>query len=172
MERRTRTGRQAGFTYVGLLVGVAILGAALAAVGSVWHTLARRDNEKQLLLTGHEFRVALNRYFQANQRFPMRLEDLLRDESQHQVTRYLRKIYYDPLTRGGAWGLVRSPNGQIVGVHSLAPGTPLKQQGFRRRDALFADKKKYSEWVFMADGQVILPAATAGAAPDASDAAP
>ena len=153
MAHPTTAGRQSGFTYIGVLIGVAILGAMLASLGTVWHTMAQRDQEKELLFVGHQFRLALNRYYQSNQRYPLRLEQLVQDDSAQVVRRYLRKIYVDPLTRQPSWGLVTQADGQIVGVYSLSGKAPLKKAGFRPQDADFGEKSKISDWLFMAEGQ-------------------
>lgn len=150
-----RPGRQSGFTYIAVLLGVAIIAAGLAAVGSVWHTMLQRENEKALLFAGNQFRVAINRYFLANQRYPMRLEDFLSDGTKPGINRYLRKIFFDPLTNRSEWGLMQLANGQIVGVYSLSALEPLQKRGFRARDESFKNRKKYSEWLFLADGQAL-----------------
>ena len=159
MEPLTVNGRQSGFTYIALLIGVAIMGTVLASLGTVWHTLVQRENEKDLLFIGNQFRRALSSYFLNNQRFPMRLEDLIQDENKLVVKRHLRKIFVDPMTSKTDWGTVKLPGGQIVGVYSLSDEEPLKRAGFRKLDVDFKDKKKYSEWVFMAEGQTAVPSA-------------
>lgn len=151
MEHPTLNGRHSGFTYIGLLIGVAIMGAVLAAVGPVWHTLVQREHEKDLLFIGNQFRSALNRYYSSNQRFPMRLEDLIQDDGKLAVKRHLRKIFFDPMTGQAEWGIVKLPNGQIAGVYSLSEEQPLKIAGFRQRDVSFEGKTKYSEWVFSSE---------------------
>jgi type II secretory pathway pseudopilin PulG len=142
-----------GFTYIGVLVLVALLGMALAAVGQVWHTLQQREKEQELLFIGHEFRAALLRYAQNSPgqagRSPLQLEDLLKDPRAPGIQRYLRKIYPDPMTGSTKWGLVTGPDGEIFGVYSLSDKTPLKRSNFGVADRLFEGKTKYSEWVFM-----------------------
>jgi type II secretory pathway pseudopilin PulG len=159
MERRIANGRKAGrrsqrgFLYVALLIGLAIIGGGLAAVSTVWHTMVQREQEKQLIFVGNQFRVALNRYYQRNQRYPLRLEQLVEDDGQLVATRYLRKVYFDPVTGKKDWAAIKLANGQIVGVHSASQEAPLKSAGFRPRDAAFKEAKKYAEWMFVAEGQ-------------------
>lgn len=60
--RPTKTGSaplQRGFTYLGLMLIVACMGAALAATVQVWSTVVQRDRERELLFIGEEFRKAL-----------------------------------------------------------------------------------------------------------------
>jgi type II secretory pathway pseudopilin PulG len=152
MERLTVNGkatRQSGFTYVGLLIGIAIIGAGLAAVGQVWHTTLKHEREKELLFVGNQFRQAINLYFKANNRYPARLEDLLLDDRSLTVRRQLRKMFIDPMTGLAEWGVVKSDN-VVIGVYSLSEEEPLKKAAFAARDADFENKSKYSEWIFMA----------------------
>ncbi len=52
-----------GFTYLGLLAVVVLIGLLLAAAGEVASTAARREREAQLLWVGHEYRAAIGRYW-------------------------------------------------------------------------------------------------------------
>jgi type II secretory pathway pseudopilin PulG len=141
-----------GFTYIGVLVLVAVMGLWLAAAGQVWHTMQRREKEQELLFVGNQFRLALMRYAanaHGQARAPLQLEDLLKDPRSPGVQRYLRKIYRDPVTGTTDWGLVTGPNGEIYGVYSRSDEEPLKKDGFALADRAFEGRMKYSEWVFM-----------------------
>jgi type II secretory pathway pseudopilin PulG len=146
--------RAGGFTYIGVLVLVVIMGIALAAAGEVWHTAAQREKEQQLLFVGDQFRRALAQFYAhtpgSATRYPLSLEDLLQDPRYPGISRYLRKIYADPMTGKPEWGLVTGPNGEIFGVHSLSEDRPIKRAHFRTEDKAFQGKTKYSDWVFMA----------------------
>lgn len=150
---------ESGFTYLVLLAVIAAMGVALAAAGEVWHTVLKREKEQELIFIGDQFRRAFNLYYLHTPgnslRYPLRLEDLLKDPRAPGVQRYLRKIYADPMTGSTHWGLIRGPGGEIFGVHSLSQDEPLKKAGFSLADAKFEGQKKYSDWVFMYDqGQV------------------
>lgn len=147
MARRSIPGKQAGFGYISVLIGLAVMAAGLGAVADVWHTTMQREHEKELLYIGNEFRDALSRHLTARGRYPLRLEELLTD-GQTPPKRFIRKIYADPMTGSADWGLVPGPNGQITGVFSKGAGEPLKKTGFKTRDKDFEGKLKYSEWVF------------------------
>ena len=74
---------QRGFTYVGLLLAVALAGVALAAAGTLWSTTAKRDKELELLFVGDQYRRAIGSYYEGTpgaKRYPQRLEDLLEDK--------------------------------------------------------------------------------------------
>jgi type II secretory pathway pseudopilin PulG len=142
-----------GFTYFALLLGLALLGATLAFTGHSWRLAQQREMERELLFAGHEFRRALKSYAASGAvigQFPTDLEDLLRDPRMPGVHRHLRRIYRDPMTGQSEWGLVRTADGAIVGVHSLSEAPPLKRAGFPPEDASFAGSTSYSQWRFMA----------------------
>lgn len=147
----TRVHQGAGFTYVGLLIAVAIMGVALAGAGEVWSTVATREKEAELLFAGNEFRRAIGLYYESSpgaKVYPQRLEDLLDDKRLPVVRRHLRKIYNDPMTGSPEWGLLKLGD-WIVGVHSRSPGTPIKRAGFKPEDAGFEDSAAYSNWRFV-----------------------
>src|SRR3954467_5172489 len=118
-ERARRSA--AGFTYIGLLVLVVLIGILLSAAGEVAATAIQRERETQLLWVGREYRTAIGRYWRHKRAFPQTLEELLGDatpDSPIQV-RYLRRLYPDPMTNVVDWVLVRAPpNGGIMGVAS------------------------------------------------------
>lgn len=149
-----RQSRQTGFTYIGLLLAVAILGVWLAATANVWHVRMQREKEQELLFIGNQFRQAINHYSASSvgsgRRYPLRIEDLLLDERHLEKRRHLRRIYTDPITGKAEWGLVRLADGQIIGVHSLSTDEPVKKAGFSLRDLAFTSKRSYSQWVFIA----------------------
>src|SRR5512135_3192393 len=96
---RLRRERERGFTYIGLLALVVLIGILLAAAGEVASTAARREREAQLLWVGHEYRAAIGRYWAQRRAFPQALEDLLGSAPDAPVpVRYLRRLYRDPMT--------------------------------------------------------------------------
>ncbi len=144
----------AGFTYLALLLTLAILTASLAAASGVWEVAQRRDKEAELLFVGNEFRRALASYAASappgsTQQYPNSLENLLKDQRFPNVKRHLRKVFVDPMTNSREWGLQRNAEGGIVGVFSRSEQEPLKKTNFRPADQAFEDKKKYTEWVFL-----------------------
>jgi type II secretory pathway pseudopilin PulG len=148
-----RRGGQRGFTYLGLLLAVALLGAGLAATGSLWSVHAQREREAELLFAGDQIRAAIKRYYEEvplgqQHRFPQRLDDLLLDKRWPTTQRHLRRIYLDPVT-GGDWVLVPAPSGGILGVHSRSTAVPLKRQGFGRFDTAFEEAATLADWRFV-----------------------
>lgn len=142
-----------GFTYIGLLIFIALMGIALAGTGTIWHTQVRREKERELLFVGDQFRRAIGRYYErspgADRRFPPSLDDLLHDPRFAATERHLRRVYRDPVSARVEWGLVTNPQGGIFGVYSLSEDAPLKRAGFPVRYEDFKGKEHYREWRFV-----------------------
>lgn len=136
--------RQSGFTYLGALLLVAALGAGLGAIGELWSHARQREKEADLAWIGEQFRQAIALYYHRSpggaKRYPATLDDLVEDRRFPNVQRYLRRIYADPITGKAEWGVVAAPEGGIMGVHSLATGTPIREIPGARR---------YSDWRYV-----------------------
>jgi type II secretory pathway pseudopilin PulG len=145
-------GKQEGFTYLALLIAVAVGGAVLAAVGELTSHAQQREKEAELLFVGQQYREAIRAYYERSpggaKRYPMKLEDLLADSRYPTAQRYLRRPYPDPMTGSAAWGLVDAPGGGIMGVYSLSDAPPIKTGAFSKRDESFSDAVRYADWKF------------------------
>jgi len=152
MARLTTAGRSRGFTYIALLLAVAVTGAALAAVGELSSFAAQRDREQELLLVGGEFRHAIRSFYEGSpggaKRYPGSLEELLEDKRQPTPQRYLRRVYPDPMTGKPDWGLVEAPGGGIMGVYSLSEMAPVRTGNFSPENESFTEARRYSDWKF------------------------
>lgn len=138
-----------GFTYLGLLALVALIGLSLAAAGEVAATAGRREREAQLLWVGHAYRAAIGRYFNDRRAYPQTLQDLLGSAPDAPLeARYLRRLYPDPMTNAVDWVLVPAPSGGIMGVASSSRRAPLKTARFDDADQGFADASAYGDWQF------------------------
>jgi type II secretory pathway pseudopilin PulG len=148
-----------GFTYLGLMFIIAVLALTATMASHFWTLLAQRASERELAFVGLQFKTAIERYRQhiggADSRYPARLEDLLRDPRTPQIERHLRRIYLDPTTGTSEWGLVRLPDGSIVGVHSLSRRTPM-QASTLAATLGFAEAPSYREWRFIAPSALAL----------------
>lgn len=153
---RGAQSRQQGFTYLGLIVFLFIVGLVGAATLKVDALLRRAQLERELLETGAQFSAALTSYARATPRGqppqPRTLDELLRDQRFPNPRRHLRKVFIDPVTGTAEWGLVTAgEGGRILGVHSLSQATPLKQANFDPRFSGFEHREHLSEWRFMAE---------------------
>lgn len=146
-----RMRRSPGFTYITVLILVAIMGTGLAAIGTMWRQAAQREKEQELLFVGGEFRRAIGSYFERSPgapQYPRSLEDLIADKRLPVVGRHLRKIYFDPMTGTQDWGLVKEPAGGILGVYSKDTRRPLKTARFGEEKG-FATALTYADWKFV-----------------------
>ncbi|WDR88549.1 type II secretion system protein [Burkholderia ambifaria] len=142
---------QRGIAYLGVLLLVAAVGLGMTQAARIWTTVQQRDREAQLLFVGDQFRAAIASYYNAagGSRYPASLDALLEDRRGLPTLRHLRRLYADPLTGSTQWGLVKAPDGGIMGVFSEAPGQPLKRHGFPARYDAFGDSDAYGEWAFV-----------------------
>ncbi len=144
--------RQKGVAYVGLLLMIAIIGVVAGTAADVYQQTRQRSRETELLWIGNQYRQAIASYVASSrgaaQSYPQKLEELLLDPRFPGVRRHLRRIYPDPMTGKPDWELILAPQGGIAGVKSRSTVVPLKQSGFRPRDAQFENKQSYAEWEF------------------------
>src|SRR5258708_27803276 len=54
---------QRGFTYIAMLLIVAVMGTGLAGVRQLYSQAAQREKERELLFIGHQFRNAIAGYY-------------------------------------------------------------------------------------------------------------
>jgi type II secretory pathway pseudopilin PulG len=148
----TGKAAQSGFTYLYVLMLIALIGMSLAAAGTLWHTDAQRARETELLFIGAQYRQAIRSYYAldpAQPRLPQSVDELLEDKRRPNIVRHLRRAYRDPLT-GGELVPIRSPDTQgIVGVVSQATGRPFKIAGFLPEDEAFSGAASYADWRFV-----------------------
>jgi type II secretory pathway pseudopilin PulG len=160
MDCRT-TRCEKGFSYIGLLIAMAVLGIGLAATGELWRTAAKREREQELLFAGSEFRNAFASYYAltpgGQPRYPRALEELLDDRRGPVARRHLRRIYPDPMTGKADWAIVEAPGGGIAGVHSRSEAKPLKTAGFAAPEAKFEGAESYSSWKFVFEPRASAP---------------
>jgi type II secretory pathway pseudopilin PulG len=154
---RARPGAR-GFTYVGLLAVIVMIGVMLAAAGEVASTAAQREREAQLLWVGHEYRAAIGRYWSQRRAYPQTLQELLGTSQDTPVpVRYIRRLYPDPMTNAVDWLLVPAPSGGIMGVASSSKRAPRKTGNFEEADQGFENAAAYSEWQFAFAPRVTTP---------------
>ena len=174
MASPTRTSSSrftAGFTYVGLLFAIVFFGLGSVGAARVLASSERAEREAELLFVGNQFRQAIGSYYSTGPgtpRYPEKLEDLILDPRFAASRRHLRKIHVDPITGKAEWGLIRAPQGGIMGVHSMSEREPMKRANFDFADQGFEEVAKrvtdrpysYREWqfVFLPASQISVPA--------------
>ena len=147
-----RVNHQTGFTYMGLLMVVAIAGIGLAGVGIVWHQDAQREREKELLFIGQAYRNAIGSYYENSpstaKQFPQTLQDLILDTRFPNIKRHIRQLYADPFARDKDWNFVLQ-QGKITGVYSNSTLKPIKKVGLPKEFEALDAAEKYEEWRFV-----------------------
>ena len=147
-----------GFTFLAALMIVVIMGLMLSLTSQSLKTVMKREREQELLFRGLQYRDAIGAWNTRPAKpgattkvIPLNdLKDLLLDPTSLQKSKYLRKLYKDPMT-GKDWAIIRDNSGRgIVGVASTSADAPLKTS-FSEYSGLdsFAGKKSYREWRFV-----------------------
>jgi len=150
-----------GFTYIALLAAIVIIGITLGSAAKSWQNIAQREKEEELLFRGNQYRLAIERYYNAlpgRRQLPNSIDDLLMDSRTPVGKRHLRQRYPDPIT-GEDFEVVRDlfHGNTIKGVYSKSEKTPVKQTGFPAELKDFEGKAKYSEWQFIVAPTVMTP---------------
>ncbi|MFQ5876545.1 MAG: hypothetical protein ACE5JH_02470 [Acidobacteriota bacterium] len=98
-------GEQAGAFLILLMIGVTVGMIMLGAVAQSWTTALRRDREEELIFRGGQYVDAILAYRKEHGgQFPTRLEQLYEEGPRR--LRYIRKLYGDPISVDGRWGLL------------------------------------------------------------------
>ena len=141
---------EGGFTYIMLMTAIVLMGVAMSAAARQWKTMVQRELEADLLAKGIEIQRALALYSTTRKAgrvvpgeiYPHTLAELTR-----MPRPFLRKVYFDPVTRD-EWELLRAPTGGIMGVRSKSKSKPIKQREFPPVVRHFEGKPTYYDWVF------------------------
>ncbi len=147
-------GSHNGFSYIGVLMTVAIVGIAMSAANRYWSTVIQREREAELLFRGHQIKTAIGSYYEnppagQSSQYPRTIVDLLRDPRYPQTRRHLRKWYPDPLTGHADWVVIRDTGGRIKGVYSRHEGRPLKSGNFPKEYDSFEGAASFADWQFV-----------------------
>lgn len=114
--------RSGGFTYLGLLIAIALIGIGLAVVSEVWVKVAERQKLAQLEWIGQQYVQAIGSYYYANtgsvHYYPQTLEDLLEDKRHLGIIRHIREIYANPFTGKVDFKLSVAPSGGVQGIEA------------------------------------------------------
>ncbi len=115
MRARTRTaaGKQRGTLIVALMAGIAILMILSTVAVQNWGDVVRRDNEAEMMFRAQDIVRAIKRFQADKGKLPNELKELMEPGNKGQF--FLRKLWKDPLVKGGQWQLVyAAPGGGIL----------------------------------------------------------
>lgn len=144
--------RQDGFSYVIALFLIAAL--AILSVRAIENSASReqREREAELLVIGHAYYLAIRQYYENSpgvvKAYPKELVNLLEDGRATKITRPLRRLYRDPITSSANWGIIRAPDGGVMGVYSRSNRKPFKVAGFPIEMNSFSSANTYQDWKF------------------------
>jgi type II secretory pathway pseudopilin PulG len=97
-----------GTTLLILMVFISVMTVGLLVALPVWHTQMQRELEEELIFRGRQYVEAIRIYQTKNPgSFPRSLEELVK-------SRFLRKLYPDPMTKDGRWNLILDLGGATV----------------------------------------------------------
>ena len=146
--------QERGYTFVAVLVLLALCMLGLGIAGPLWSQQVRRDREQELLRIGAAYAQALADYRDnapgALKRYPLQLENLLIDARFVGTVRHLRELYPDPVNPGQPWGLLLDRDNGIVGVYSRSEEAPLIEGPIDLGPVALPPAKRYSDWKFIA----------------------
>jgi type II secretory pathway pseudopilin PulG len=141
--------KQAGFTYILMLVAIIVSGIVAGTASIPVTRLQTAEREQELLFRGQAYRNAIKNYYATARRYPRSLNELVKDSAfVHRV--YLRALYADPMSPDGKgeWNVIRAVDGGISGVASRSTATPMKQANFPEGLENFSGSAAYADWVF------------------------
>jgi len=119
-SHHSSAGAERGFTYLGLLLAIALIGIGLTAASEVWVATAHHQKVVELEWMGAQFKQAIASYYDAApgsvKVYPPNLEELLEDHRYLTIRRHLRTIYRNPITGKPDWEPVVGPDGRVRGV--------------------------------------------------------
>ena len=95
-----RKGR-GGYTLVALLVGITVASILIAAVLPLASAQAQREREAELIFRGLQYAEGIRIFRRRFGRFPNSLKELLEVKP-----RSVRKLWKDPMTKDGEWGII------------------------------------------------------------------
>lgn len=140
-----------GFAYIWMLVIFSILAMAIGQWSVNYATLLQREKEQELIRIGSLYQKAINEYYNNSPlgypKYPVKLEELLRDERHSEIFRYLRKIEKDPITNKN-FEVIRNKENGIIGVYSPSFEKPIKIKNFSKELVSFENANSYRDWKF------------------------
>ncbi|KVM59786.1 hypothetical protein WJ58_08600 [Burkholderia ubonensis] len=171
--RRAHAARQRGLVLLALLIALMLMSIALAGALDVWALQRRREDEKQLLFAGDQYRRAIVRYYGLARAYPASVDDLVDDTRFPTPRHHLRRAYPDPLTGRADWMFLWRAD-RFYGVYSSVDRATVKRADFPRQYADFDGEETYAKWkfVYLAPGLAMPAGDAAPAAPATAASAP
>jgi len=117
-----RGGGEAGYSLVFLVIIFTVLSILVAAALPLWSHAIQRDKEEELISRGLQYAEAIRVFQLRNGRPPVKLDELLEAKP-----RCIRRLWKDPMTEDGKWGLVFVNQNPTLQVQPGAPNDPKEE---------------------------------------------
>ena len=109
-------GEPGGFTFIGLMVAIALINISLAVAVTSWVTIDKRAKETELIWRGQQYVRALRCHQVETGALPDDLDELLESDC-------IRAVYPDPMSPDGEWRIIRESDLEFVQGSSGFGGT-------------------------------------------------
>jgi general secretion pathway protein G len=107
MVRRMPNGKRRGFTFVELMVVIAIVVILITMAIPIYSKTILHSKESVLANNLFTLRTVIDHYTYDKQKAPQNLQDLVTEG-------YLREVPIDPMTGSNQWRTIPEPPGQAV----------------------------------------------------------
>ncbi len=113
-----RKGR-GGYTLVALLVGITVASILIASVLPLASAQAQRERESELIFRGLQYAEGIRIFRRRFGRYPNSLKELIEVKP-----RSARKLWKDPMTKDGEWGIISMAGSPLPTGGGAAVPTP------------------------------------------------
>lgn len=113
--------REAGYNFVMLIVALSVLTILAGMALPLWSRQIQREKEEELITRGLQYAEAIRVFRARFGRLPVRLEELVEVKP-----RSIRRLWKDPMTEHGNWGLIFEGVGTQIDPNNpnQIPGQP------------------------------------------------
>ena len=94
-------GNKKGYILTATIVMTVILSISMAMIAEKWTYIVKREKEDELLFRGEQYAQAIRMFYLMHKRYPFNLEELVTS-----YPRCIRKLYREPFSKQGEWGLI------------------------------------------------------------------
>jgi type II secretory pathway pseudopilin PulG len=127
--------KQRGVLIVAIMAGIAIAMILSSVAVQTWTDVLRRDNEAEMIFRAQDIVRALKRFQIEKGKLPSELKELMEPGNKGQY--FLRRLWKDPLVKGGQWQyLYANPQGGLLDPSAAGlpgaeapPGLPPPAEG-------------------------------------------
>jgi type II secretory pathway pseudopilin PulG len=121
-RRRAPRSKQRGSLIIALMAGIAIVMILSTVAVQNWSDIVRRDNEAEMMFRAQDIVRALKRFQTDKGHLPTELKELMEPGQKGQYL--LRRLWKDPLVKGGQWQFVYAAPGGGLFDPSVQPVPP------------------------------------------------